>query len=335
MGVTIKDVAKRVGVTAATVSMVINNKPRISESTRRRVLEAIDELEYYPHAGARNLVLKRTNTIGVASSFFTSHFVMETLSGVESEIRNTDYNMVLYGTRGLLKTEETVIHQIARERKVDGLISVTLDLTEKQILDFQKNKIPLVALERDYPGVHCVYVNNEKAGFDAARHLLDLGHRRLALVNGAGPEFPARQREQGFRRALKEAGVAFDEALRFGVTDYSRKEGFEAASRFLEMPQPPSAVFVAAGDLCAMGVMQACREKGLKIPERLSVVGFDDQVFAELVDPALTTVRQPMAQMGAQALKMLLEAVRGEVKPARLGFDAELVVRSSTGPAPR
>jgi LacI family transcriptional regulator len=334
MGITIKDVAKRVGVTPATVSMVINNKPRISEETRRKVLEAIEELDYYPHEGARNLVLKRSNTIGVAAPFFTSYFVLETLSGIEAEIRQTEYNLVLYGTRGLLKNEETVVTRIARERKVDGLITMNLTLTPKQQKYFKKNNLAIVNLEAEMEGFDCVLVNNRKGAYDATKYLLSLGHKRIAIVNGPARVAPAKLREEGFMQAFQEAGLTFDSELSVQVNNFRREEGFDAANQLLTLPQPPTAIFVAAGDICATGVLLALKKQGISVPQKVSVIGFDDQPFTELVEPALTTVRQPMAKMGAQALIMLKTAIaEGDAhKPTVVTFEAELVIRQSTAP---
>lgn len=334
MGITIKDVAIRVGVTPATVSMVINNKPRISEATRRKVLEAIEELDYYPHEGARNLVLKRSNTIGVAAPFFTSYFVLETLSGIENELRQTEYNLVLYGTRGLLKNEETVITRIARERKVDGLITINLTVTPKQQKYFKKNNLAIVNLEAEIEGFDSVMVNNRKGAFDATKHLLSLGHKRIAIVNGPASVTPARMREEGFMQALQESGVSFEPELSVRLNNFRREEGFDAANQLLTLAAPPTAIFVAAGDLCATGVLLALKKQGVKVPEQMSIVGFDDQPFTELVEPALTTVRQPMAKMGAQALNMLKTAIaEGEAhRPTVVTFEAELIIRQSTAP---
>lgn len=331
MGVTIKDVAKRVGVTPATVSMVINNKPRISEETRRKVRLAIEELDYFPHAGARSLVLQRTNTLGVAAPFFTSYFVLETLSGIEQEIRQSEFNLVLYGTRGLHKSEE-VVTRIARERKVDGLIAINISLTDKQVKYFQKNNVQVVCLENENEACDSVVADNDRGAYDATRHLLDLGHRRIALVNGPERFAVAKQRESGFFKALAEIGVAFAPELRFEVMRYSREDGIEAAEALLGLPSPPTAVFVAAGDVCATGVMLALKKRGVAVPHQMSVVGFDDQPFAELMEPALTTVRQPMVRMGTEAFHLLRDALKDpkEHGPRRRSFVTELIVRGST-----
>lgn len=332
MGVTIKDVARKVGVTPATVSMVINNKPRISQETRAKVLAAIEELDYFPHEGARSLVLKRTNTLGVAAPFFTSYFVLETLGGIEQEVRQSDFNLVLYGTRGLLKTEDSVITRIARERKVDGLITVNLSLTPKQLKYFQKNGMQVVCLEYETDGCDSVIAGNAQGAYEATKHLISLGHKRIALVNGP-LRFPsAHQREEGFLRALKEAGLVFDQELRVETPNFRREEGYDAGNQLLQARQAPTAIFVAAGDVCAIGVLRALKTNGVSVPSQMSLIGFDDQPFAELVEPALTTVRQPMARMGAEAFHLLKEALKDpkQHKPQLRTFPTELVVRQST-----
>ncbi len=337
MGITIKDVAKRVGVTPATVSMVINNKPRISDETRRKVLEAIEELDYFPHEGARSLVLKRTNTVGVAAPFFTSYFVLETLGGIEQEVRQSDYNLVLYSTRGLLKTEDTVITRIARERKVDGLITVNLSLTPKQLKYFEKNNLAIVSLESELEGCDSVLVDNAHGAYIATKHLIGLGHKRIAMVNGPVRFSSAKQREEGFHQAMTEAKLPMDPEMNIQVANYRREEGFDAGNQLLQLRQPPTAVFVAAGDVCATGVLLALKKNGVEVPKQMSVVGFDDQPFTELVEPALTTVRQPMAKMGAEAFQLLkhaMQAAGAPRQPKKLVFETELVVRHSTAEAP-
>lgn len=336
MGVTIKDVARKVGVTPATVSMVINNKPRISEETRRKVLAAIEELDYYPHEGARSLVLKRTNTLGVAAPFFTNYFVLETLGGIEAEVRQSDFNLVLYGTRGLLKTEDAVITKIARERKVDGLITVNLTLTAKQLKYFQKNGTQVVCLEDEAEGFDSVIADNASGAYQAAKHLIALGHKRMALVNGPLRFAPVQQREEGFTRALKEAGLTLDPELRLETPNFRRDEGFDAGNQLLQMRHRPTAVFVAAGDTAATGVMLALKKNGVDVPKQMSVVGFDDQPFSELVEPALTTVRQPMQRMGVEAFHLLTAALKDpKTHQARKQvFPTELVIRQSTAEAP-
>ncbi len=338
MGVTIKDVARLVGVTPATVSMVINNKPRISDETRRKVMAAIEELDYYPHEGARALVLKRTNTLGVAAPIFTNYFVLETLGGIEHEIHQSDYNLVLYGTQGQSKTEDAVITRIARERKVDGLITINLQLNAKQIKYFQKNAIQVVSLEEEAEGYDSILVDNTYGANEAVKHLIALGHTRIALLTGPDRFLPMLQRETGYNDALKQAGLSPDPKLRLEVNWGRREEGFEVGQKILQMRQGPTAVFVGAGDVCATGLLLALKRGGLNVPKDISVVGFDDQPFAELVDPGLTTVRQPMARMGAEAFHLLKEALKDPEahKPRKQIFPTELVVRQSTAaPRPR
>ncbi len=334
MGVTIKDVAKRVGVTPATVSMVINNKPRISEETRRKVRQAIEELDYFPHEGARSLVLQRTNTLGVAAPFFTSYFVLETLSGIERAVRESDYNLVLYGTRGLAETEEAVVTRIARERKVDGLISINLALKPEQVALFQRNNVRVICLENEAEGCDWVRVDNVSGAREATAHLLGLGHRSVALVTGPTGSV-AKQREQGYREALLAAGLRPEDAPRIEAPNYSREDGLEAGARILAAKRRPTAVFVAAGDVCATGVLLAFKRAGVSVPREISLVGFDDQPFAELMEPALTTVRQPMERMGREAFGLLRDALKEtrERTPVRRDFETELIVRGSTSRA--
>lgn len=333
MGVTIKDVAKKVGVTPATVSMVINNKPRISEATRQRVLKAIAELDYFPHAGARNLVLRRTNVIGVAAPSFSSYFALETIGGIELELRESGFDLVLYNVREPKSEADDLVMRLARERRVDGLITVNLVLTKRQQDILTKQGTPLVSVEHRYDGFDSVQLDNKQGAYDATGHLIALGHRRIALINGADPtDLPAREREQGFLQALKDQKIDFNASLSARVDAYSQKEGMELAKRLMSLPQPPTAIFVAAGDVCASGVLLELRRSGLRVPEDVSVVGYDDQPFASLLDPPLTTVRQPMAQMGAKAVEILRLAIQQQAqhRPQLVSFQPTLEVRQST-----
>ncbi|MGH7441858.1 MAG: substrate-binding domain-containing protein, partial [bacterium] len=178
-------------------------------------------------------------------------------------------------------------------------------------------------------------VDNVGGAREAARHLLQLGHRRIALITGAGRGPTAREREEGFRSALLEAGVPFDPALRLEAPNFSRENGIEAGERLLALKPRPSAAFVSAGDVCATGVVLALKRAGLSVPRDLSVLGFDDQPFAELMEPALTTVRQPMERMGREAFHMLRDALKDpqERAPRRRDFETELIVRASTAKA--
>ncbi len=333
MGVTIKDVAKKVGVTPATVSMVINNKPRISEATRQRVLKAIAELDYFPHAGARNLVLRRTNVIGVAAPSFSSYFELETISGIEKELRESGFDLVLYNVRNQDSEATGLLTRLAREKRVDGLITLNLPMTPTQQSFFTKQGTALVSVEYGYEKFDSVQLDNRQGAYDATGHLISLGHRRIALINGAGStDIPARDRENGFIQALKDHNIEKNEDLICRIVDYDQKAGAEMAKRLVALSVPPSAIFVAAGDVCASGVFLELRRSGLRVPQDMSVVGYDDQPFAELFDPPLTTVRQPMAQMGAKAVEMLRSAILEQTphKVQVVQFQPQLVVRQST-----
>jgi LacI family transcriptional regulator len=337
MSITIKDVAKRVGVTPATVSMVINHKPRISDETRRKVFEAIEELDYFPHAGARSLVLQRTRTVGVSAPLISGPAVQEVLAAIEEAAAASGYDLVLYGTGGPSMTEDLVLTRIARERKVDGLIMINQALSPKQLGYFQMNKVAVVSLDGDGEGCERLLADHQRGAYLAVQHLLSLGHRRIALLNGPASFAPARQRESGYRQALTEAKLTLNPGLILRVAATGREEGYDACDRLAQMPQMPTAVLVAAGDACAAGLLQALKKKGLQVPKQISVVGFDDQPVSELVEPALTTVRLPLARMAAEAFQSLLLAMRNADAPqhpkTRL-FQAELVLRRSTAEAP-
>jgi LacI family transcriptional regulator len=309
MAVTIKDVAKKVGVTPATVSMVINNKSRISLATRNKVLRAIEELGYYPHEGARNLVLKRSNTIGVAAPSFISTSALEILAGIEAEVRQSGHNMVLISTHGMEQIEDSVVARVARERKVDGLIALNLQFTQSQQSSFREQKLVLVAIESEMSGWDSLGPDHREGAYAATKHLLSLGHRRLAFLNAPPSLSFAKQREEGFRKAMLEAGLEPARQRMLVVPDASKESGLEAAKILLAQDTRPTAVFAAAGDLCAAGVISAAQAAGLKVPEDLSVIGYGDHPVAALLEPALSTLREPLAQIGARAFGMIKAAL--------------------------
>jgi DNA-binding LacI/PurR family transcriptional regulator len=337
MSITIKDVAKRVGVTPATVSMVINKKPRISDETRRKVFEAIAELDYFPHEGARSLVLKRTHTVGVAAPVFTTPTVLETLASMEQAASESGYNFVLYRTDSSQKIDDAVIARIARERKIDGLIAVDLGLSPKQLAIFAKNNVAVVGLESEIEGCDRVLVDHAQGAMGATQHLLDLGHRRIAIVSSIAGGAQGSLREEGYRKALSQAGLTVDPALCLQVIDGKREEGVKVAEQLLQIYPRPTAVFVAAGDLCAAGLLVALKHAQVEVPRQMSVMGFDDRTFAEWLEPALTTMRQPLAKLGAEAFHVLEQLMQGDrTRRARKRlYPPELVVRLSTAPAPQ
>ncbi len=330
MRVTIKDVAKKVGVTPATVSMVINNNPKISQKTREKVLEAIKEMNYHPNYIGRSLVKGKTNNIGVVASFFASLFALESVRGIEQVLRNTQYNLILYSTRGLQEKEADLLQRIYYERRADGLIIISLKADVKMIEDFKKEGIPVVFIEELVEGAPTVKFNNIKGAFLATEFLIKKGRKNIALVIG-DKGLNAEERMKGYREALDKYGLQYKEDNIINVLNYSFEEGEEILDIILEKDHKIDSVFCGAGDITAIGIMDAAKNKGVKIPDDISIIGYDDIYISNLTTPSLTTVRQPIMQMGMRSFELLLEMLEGKTVSENkiISFEPELIIRDS------
>jgi DNA-binding LacI/PurR family transcriptional regulator len=325
---TIASVAALAGVGVGTVSRVLNDSTAVSGSTRMRVLEAIEALDYEPSAAARALSTGRTSTIGVLAPFFTEPSVVERLRGVTQRLASSGYQVTLFDIE-LPEQGDAALRTLAVKGRVDGLLVVSLAPTGAQLERLEAAGIPIVLVDRRLEGVRAVFTDNVAGGRLATEHLLRLGHERIAFIGDTenGPfGFTASQaRRQGYEAALRDAGVAAHrEYLRRGP--HRRDAARVAASELLTLAVPPTAIF-AASDHQALGVLEAATMAGVDVPERLSVVGFDDIELARYC--GLTTVAQPLEASGARGAELLLEALAGG-EPRSQELRLELQVRDTT-----
>ncbi|TNU74049.1 LacI family transcriptional regulator [Miniimonas arenae] len=324
--VTIVDVAREAGVSVATVSKVLNGKDGVAGATAVRVQGVIETLGYESSIVARSLRSSRTNVVGILVPEFEP-FSAEVLKGVARGIGETQYELLAYAGAGARLHEGWERRSLSRlsGTLIDGAVLVTPTVTEVA------TTIPVVAID-PHTGTSrlpSVVSDNDDGGYQAARHLLDLGHTRIAFISGRPDLESSRGREAGYRRAMTEAGLAVDPAL-VVAGDYQREGARRATAALLDLAEPPTAVF-AANDLSALATIEEATQRGVDVPGGLSVVGFDDVPEAARSVPGLTTVRQQMSEMGAVAAAMLLDLLRRSepVNPhVRLG--TELVVRAST-----
>ncbi|MBP7791843.1 MAG: LacI family DNA-binding transcriptional regulator [Candidatus Goldbacteria bacterium] len=330
MRVTIKDVAKKVGVTPATVSMVINNNPKISQKTREKVLEAIKEMNYHPNYIGRSLVKGKTNNIGVVASFFASLFALESVRGIEQVLRDTQYKLILYSTRGLEEKESDLLQRIYYERRADGLIIISLKADKNMVEEFKKEGIPIVFVEELVEGAPTIKFNNIKGAFIATEYLIKKGRKNIALVVG-DKGLNAEERTKGYREALNKYGMQYDEDNVINVLNYSFEEGEELLDIILEKNNKIDGIFCGAGDITAIGIMDAAKNKGVKIPDDVGIIGYDDIYIANLTTPSLTTVRQPIMQMGMRSFELLLEMLEGKTDAENkiISFEPELIIRET------
>lgn len=321
------DVALAAGVSVATVSKVVNGRYGVSASTLARVQEVIAEMGYETSLGARSLRSHRTNVLGILVAEFEP-FSTELLKGASAAVAATGYELLAYsggGGTADVGWERRYLSRLSGTL-VDGAIIVT-----PTVLDADPG-VPVVAVDPHTgpSGLPTVDSDNTAGAFMATEHLLGLGHRRIAFLGGRPDLESARLREQGFRQAMARAGVPVDEHL-VAVGGYRPDSAAGPARALLTADEPPTAVF-AANDLSAIAVVDVARELGLRVPADLSVIGFDNVPESALACPPLTTISQPLQEMGAQALHLLVDLVAGRDTPTHLRLPTELVVRSSCAP---
>jgi len=340
MAVTIYEVAKKAGVGIGTVSRVLNNSSQISPETRDRVLKVIKALHYQPHVMAQGLARKKSLTIAALIPFFTGHFYVELLKGIQQATAQHKYDLILYSIEDV-HDKDFYLKRALQQRRVDGVLLVSLPLSDPFAKEFRRKKLPLVLVDAFHREFDSITVNNQTGAYVAAQHLLQLGHQRLAMITGHRESAPAQHRHAGFQNALQEAGVKIAGELiissdALGKEAATVNDGFNKEAGYLGMKQlllldgkRPTGVFVAS-DIQALGAMKAVRESGLRIPEDIAIVGFDDIELAEYV--GLTTVRQPMFQMGKQAVERLMALIdHKDSLRQHLRIETELIVRESSG----
>jgi LacI family transcriptional regulator len=331
---TLAAIAAEAGVSLPTVSKVVNGRPDVAAATRARVEQLLDQHQY-ARSGVRRL--RRSGLIDLVFNGLDSPWAVEILRGVEewgaahetavavSSVRHGDARPVSW-------TSALASHH------TDGVILVTSKLTDAQLGQLRSAGIPLIVIDpanTPPPDIPSVGATNWAGGLAATEHLLSLGHRRIGAITGPVDYLCSLARVDGYRSALERTGVVFDPALvRYG--DFHHEGGFARAVELLELPEPPTAIF-AGSDQQAFGVYEAARQRGLRIPEDLSVVGFDELPVARWASPPLTTIRQPLAEMGSAAAQMLGELIEGTpLRSNRVELSTELIVRESTAaPGPQ
>jgi LacI family transcriptional regulator len=332
-GVTIMDVARASGVSYSTVSRALSGYEFVKESTYNRVMEAVHQLGYVVNLPARSLAGGRSNIIGLLVPNLDNTYVGTIARGIDQELVRANYDLMLYTTHRHPGKESLYVSAIANGL-TEGLLLI-VPLVPTTYMDALREKnFPYVLIDQadTTENSNVVEATNWQGAYDATRYLIQLGHMRIAFIMGTPAVRSAIDRLQGYKAALADYDIPLREEL-IVEGDYQQRTSYETAKRLLQsIDSLPTAIF-ASNDLSAFGAIDATREHGLRIPDDISIIGFDDIPQASLVYPKLTTVRQPLDQMGRVAVKMLLEQIEDRSRPPqRITLTTELVIRDSCGP---
>lgn len=327
-----KDVAELAGVSASTVSHVLNGTRKVSEDTRERVRLAIEELGYEPNLLAKSLKVSRTFTIGLLISDIQNPFFTSVIRGAEDVALSRGYHLFLCNTDEDPNREDEYVRELSKKR-VDGLIVASSASRRNHTLQLRLEDVPFVFMDREVEGIEAdtVSVDNRLGMRLIAEHLTQLGHERVGMVSGPLEKSSGHERYHGLRDALADLGLPLHDSLvRFG--DFRVSGGREAAEELLRLPEPPTALVVSNNQM-TLGALLAVRELGLRVPDEVSVVSFDDMEWAPLANPPLTALAQPTYEMGATAARMLLDKIEKKAtgSPSKLFMEPELMIRGSTG----
>lgn len=326
---TIRDVAEQAGVSIATVSRVLNKQTPVSPATRKKVEQAIKQLNYQPNYLGRNLRRSETRIILLVLQNISNSFYSKVIKGIEDLGHKYGYSVLICNTDSEPERERSFLDLLVN-RLVDGVILMEPEVDSEELTEIGK----------DYPIVQCceykegavvphISIDNIAAGHTAVNHLIKLGHKRIGMISAYNRLLSALQREEGYKRALAEAGIEFDPNLiKYG--SYGFTGGLRACKEFLKMEEKPTAVF-AVSDITAIGAIKAIKEEGLKIPEDIAVVGFDNTSIASMYDPQLTTISQPRYDLGKISMEILLQLIEGKSLASKdLYLEHELIIREST-----
>lgn len=326
MDPTVHDVARRANVSISTVSRVLNNSAPVSEDKRRRVLQAVKDLQFTPNPAARSLLGQATSTIGAILPHITGEFFADLLSGLDEGIKQHNYLLMVSASRRL--EHDFIAALRGMYKRVDGLIIMAPELSAERVLTLTGSSVPVVFLNTHSTtsGMLSVNFDNRDGMVKIARHIADRGHKRAAYIGGPSDAFDAQERQQGFLETVPD-GLK----VMYYSGDFSFECGYENGQKILSSSPRPT-VIVAANDLSALGAMRALLENGINVPDEIAVTGFDGTRSAHFSTPSLTTVNVPIGQLAANAVKLLVNQLSSElpcVSPEK-SAELELIVRESS-----
>jgi DNA-binding LacI/PurR family transcriptional regulator len=332
--VSIKDIARAAKVSHPTVSRALSNSPLVKGETAKRIRQIAASLGYRPSAIARSLATKRTKTIGVVVTSIADPFIADVVSGVEEAANDHGYSVFLANSNANPDREVRVVHSF-HERRVDGILVTASRVGALYVPLLSQLKVPIVLINNQHPDetdefIYSVTIDNIKASTEVMRHLIGLGHKRIAYIGDRGGFQSDIERLAGYRQALASAQYPFlPELVVHG--DGKPEGGGQAMERLLALRNPPTAVF-CYNDMSALGALRALHSHGIKVPEELSLVGFDDLAIASYTSPLLTTVSQPKQQMGRMAMEIMIKLLSRIDSKTNIKVEGKLIIRESTAP---
>ncbi|MBN2755045.1 MAG: LacI family DNA-binding transcriptional regulator [Candidatus Goldbacteria bacterium] len=338
--VTIKDIAKKIDISYSTVSRALNNDEKINIDTRRLVKETAEAMSYFPNLTARGLVKGGAESIAFISTRFAAPFISSILDTFEQEAfysKRYVHGIIPYSTRNEGDVRDNLLKSILKGRKADAVVMLTIKPPRKILDEYNRVGIPVLLIENRMKGAYSITLDNNAGAKAAAEHLIKRGSKNICLIVGETVQPPSREkhiaaveRKTAFLNVLQKHGVKLKENCINTIHAYTHEEGKESVDRFLKNGIKPDAVFCAAGDIVAMGVMERLKELKYRIPEDVAVIGYDDILAARHLNPPLTTVRQPLEEIGAMAFKMIIDAIDGKnIKRKSVLIKPDFVIRKS------
>ncbi|MEO7494423.1 MAG: LacI family DNA-binding transcriptional regulator [Massilia sp.] len=330
----LSEVAKIAGVSPITASRAIRGVGYVSEAARARIMEAAAQLNYTPDMLARRMRGDKSNLIGVFVNNYGSIVLHEIIKFISHEARRMGYDLIVFNAErfdrpGRMETSDML------SKLCDGILLILPNVNDGYLDVIERQHFPCVLVNFDAKEIALpiVVAENRNGGRMAVEHLLQLGHRRIAFVAGSLATGQSAERQKGYEDALRAAGIEIDEALML-PGKFTQAGGYAASEQLLLLEHPPTAIF-CANDEMAFGALDAINSRGLKVPDDISVIGFDDIPTSSHVFPTLTTMRQPFADMASRAVSEVVAIIQGrEMNPARIAFPMQIVIRNSTGPVP-
>jgi LacI family transcriptional regulator len=319
--VTIKDVARKAGVSISTASYALNHDPRVKSDTKERILQVAKELNYYPSGAARNLKMKKKFTIGMCISDFGGPVYHEFLTGVHKELLNHGYNLIV--------TSGKSAERLLLERQIDAAIINDIHISDEILLMVCNESFPIIVLDRhlNHEHIHELMVENETLAYEMTKHLIEQGYQTIGYLGGSINSFDNLHRFKGFIKAIEEAGLSTEY---YYQGDFTKESGYQLVKSLIETKQGLPRAFFAGNDEMAIGAMEALKEANIKIPMDVAVAGFDDIELAKYYHPSLTTVRIDRFKLGKHIAKQLMQIINQEDLDQTIPTPAQLVIRESS-----